>query len=256
VSASAVVTASAARAPGESPLPPLDHVSWLEQLPLADGNHAVIAPPVGAREPRPLIVAVHGAGDRADWACGGWRLAASEYAFVVCPEGLKFDAQRFAWDSPRTIQRRVDAAIDAARARFGPYIARGPLLYAGFSQGATLARDALLEIPGRFTAVALAEGGYELLHDVGFLQKLAAAGTTRLMIVCGSDACFRTANSVKSAVARAGIEPVIAGDPRSGHNLNERMQEALRVRFPEVVAASSNWSKFPDFLNSHSKPGN
>lgn len=241
-------SASAAPAAPATALPPLDHVSWLEQLPLADGHRAVIAPPVGAREPRPLIVAVHGAGDRPDWSCGGWRLAASEYAFVVCPEGLKFDAQRFAWDSPNTIRDRVDAAIAAARARFGPYIADGPVVFAGFSQGATLARAALLEKSGRFPAVALAEGGYDLLRDAGFLRQLHDAGTARVMIVCGSDACMRTANRVKSRLTRARIDPVVSGDPLSGHNLNQRMQDALQASWPAFVADLPNWKGFEPYL--------
>src|SRR5687767_4566662 len=94
--APAVSAASSAPIPTE--LPPLENVSWLEELPLSDGSVGYVAPPVGAREPRPLIVAVHGAGDRANWACGGWRLAASAYAFVVCPSGLPMGAERFGWD--------------------------------------------------------------------------------------------------------------------------------------------------------------
>ncbi|HEY1532616.1 MAG TPA: hypothetical protein VGF76_01315, partial [Polyangiaceae bacterium] len=81
-------SAVSAAIPGtRSSLPPLANVSWLEELPLEDGNLAYVMPPIGAREPRPLMVGVHGAGDRADWDCGGWRLGASEYPFVVCPQG-------------------------------------------------------------------------------------------------------------------------------------------------------------------------
>jgi predicted esterase len=229
-------------------LPPLRDVSWVEPLPLKDGNLAYIMPPIGAREPRPLMVAVHGAGDRPDWACGGWRLGANEYPFVVCPQGLKFDSQRFAWDSPSTIARRVQAAIDAARARFGPYIADGPIIYAGFSQGATMAGATLLEQPNRFPVVALAEGGYNLLRDPTFLAKLRAAGTTRLMIVCGSPACFVTARSVQSGLGRVGIEAFTAGDPLSGHNLNQRMQTALRGALPQLTAGLPNWGGYPRYL--------
>src|SRR5688572_16707083 len=74
-SASATTPAVMSSAPPPPSLPPLTGASWLEELPLSDGSLAYVAPPVGAREPRPLIVAVHGAGDRANWACGGWRLA-------------------------------------------------------------------------------------------------------------------------------------------------------------------------------------
>jgi predicted esterase len=245
VPAAAVPTAPSAAT--SNALPPLS-ANWLEPLPLADGDLAYVTPPVGAREPRPLMVAVHGAGDRPDWACGGWRLGANEYPFVVCPQGLKFDSQRFAWDSPSTIARRVQAAIDAVRARFGPYIADGPTIYAGFSQGATMAGTALLEQRDRFPVVALAEGGYNLLRDQAFLQKLRSAGTTRLMIVCGSPACFATAHSVQGGLERAGIEAFTAGDAQSGHNLNERMQIALRAALPQLTSGLPNWRDYPRYL--------
>lgn len=254
VEARAVPVLSAAASPiplplaAPSALPPLNHVSWVEQLPLADGNLAYVMPPVGARERRPLIVAVHGAGDRPDWACGGWRLAANEYPFVVCPQGLKFDSERFAWDFPSTIARRVQAALDAVRVRYGAYIADGPTMYAGFSQGATMAGTVLLEQRDRFPVVALAEGGYDLLRDQTFLQKLRSEGTSRLMIVCGSPACFRTADSVKGGLGHAGLDTFTAGDPLSGHNLNQRMQIALRAAWPRLTAGLPNWSGYPEYL--------
>lgn len=235
-------------APAVSALPPLDHVNWVEPLPLADGHLAYVMPPVGAREARPLVLAVHGAGDRPDWACGGWRLGANEYPFVVCPQGLKFDAERFAWDAPATIQRRVEATLAAVRARFGAYIAEGPTLYVGFSQGATLAGPVLLEQHDRFQVVALAEGGYELLHNPAFLQRLKAQGTSRLMIVCGSPACFRSAEGARSGLTRSGLDWFTAGDPLSGHNLNQRMQVALRAAWPRFTAGLPNWSGYPGYL--------
>ena len=230
-------------------LPPLV-ANWVEPLPLADGNLAYVMPPIGAREPRPLIVGVHGAGDRPDWACGGWRLGESEYAFIVCPQGLKMDPLRFAWDSPQTITRRVESALHAVRERFGAYIADGPVLYVGFSQGATLAGPALLAEPNRFPVVALAEGGYGLLRDVSFLRRLRENGTSRLMIVCGSAACFRTASSVAPNVARAGLELLTAGDPHAGHNLNQPMQQALRASWPAFVSGLPNWRDFPAYLRA------
>ncbi len=115
LSASSAPPLPASSAP--APLPPLEGV-WLEELPLADGSVGYVAPPVGAREPRPLIVAVHGAGDRANWACGGWRLAASGYAFVVCPSGLPMGGERFGWDRGRTIHERVSLALAAVHARY------------------------------------------------------------------------------------------------------------------------------------------
>lgn len=224
--------------------------SWLETLPLDDKGLAYVTPPVGAREPRPLIVAIHGAGDRPEWACGGWRLAASEYAFVVCPRGLPMGADRFAWDQPKTIATSVAASIAAVRAHFGAYVADGPVIYAAFSQGATLAERALLDEARAYPRVALAEGGYALLQDGRFLRRLKDHGTERALVVCGSPACFTTARRAESALKRAGLEARVAGDAVAGHNLNQRMQVALRAAWPAFVDGLPNWVGFPRYLEA------
>ena len=249
------LASSEAPAPGKRALlPPLANVNWVEQLPLEDGNWAYVMPPVGAREPRPLMVGVHGAGDRADWDCGGWRLGTGEYPLIVCPQGVKMDALRYGWDSPHTIQVRVASALKAVRARFGEYIAEGPTLYVAFSQGATLAGSVLLAERDRFPVVVLGEGGYGLLRDTAFLRRLHENGTRRLMIVCGTPACFRTAKSVQPNLERAGIESMLGGDPLSGHNLNLQMQAALRAVWPALVRDLPNWRGFPQYLAAGANP--
>lgn len=236
----------AIRVVSAAPLEPL-RGNWLEPLPLPDGAFAYVAPPLGAREPRPLLVAVHGAGDRPEWACGGWRLAASEYAFVVCPRGSPTDGERFAWDKPETIASAVERALAGTRARYGEYVANGPVLYLGFSQGATLAERALLG-ESRFSRVALAEGGYGLVQSAPFLARLRANGTERVMCVCGSPACFAAAQRAELALGRAGIAAQVKGDARAGHNLNQRMQVALQAAWPRFVDGLPNWSGFADYL--------
>ena len=225
-------------------LPQLLGVAWIEHLDLEDGHEAYVTPVIGAREARPLIVAVHGAGDRAEWACGGWRMVASEYAFVVCPQGLKMDAMRFGWDSAETIRKRVKSAVVAARARFGEYIAEGPTLYVGFSQGATLAGPTLLDAEQPFRIIGLAEGGYGLIRDQRFLAKLSDRGVQRVLLACGTPACFTTMKAAQPNFDKAQIELLIGGDPSSGHNLNGEMQAGLQRVWPAFVAGLPNWRGF------------
>lgn len=225
-------------------LPPLVGVSWIEHLDLPDRKEAYVCPPIGAREPRPLIVAVHGAGDRAEWSCGGWRMVAGEYAFVVCPQGLKMDAQRFAWDSAETIRRRVPQAIAAARARFGEYIADGPVMYVGFSQGATLAGPTLLDPAQPFPVVGLSEGAYASVRNPTFARQLRERGVQRVLLACGTPNCFTTMRGAEAGLKRAGLEVVIGGDPKSGHNLNGEMQAGLAKVWPDFIAGLPNWQGF------------
>ena len=229
---------------GERALPPLLGVAWIEHLELEEGREAYVTPVIGAREPRPLIVAVHGAGDRAEWSCGGWRMVASEYAFVVCPQGLKMGGMRFGWDSAETIRKRVKSAVAAARARFGEYIAEGPTLFVGFSQGATLAAPTLLDPEQPFPYVGLAEGGYDLIRNQRFLGQLRGRGVQRMLLACGTPVCFTSMKRAQPNFDKAQIELLIGGDPRSGHNLNGEMQAGLQRVWPAFVAGLPNWRGF------------
>ena len=123
---------------------------WILKLPLADGSEVVVTPPMGARMPRPLVLAIHGMRSRPEFVCGGWRLATLEYPFIVCPHGNPDKPGvlpssdtggnvGFRWESAEQIERRAILAIDAVRQHFAGYVADGPVVYAGTSQGAYLA---------------------------------------------------------------------------------------------------------------------
>ena len=73
------------------------------------------------------------------------------------------------------------------------------------------------------------------------------------MIVCGSAACFQTAKSVVSSLQHAGIETLISGDARAGHNLNQEMQQALHQAWPGFVSGLPNWRRFSEYLAAHDK---
>ena len=214
---------------------PALRASWLEHLETREGA-AVVTPPVGSIAASGLIVAVHGAGDRAEWSCGGWRLASQSSAFVVCPQGRPLSSETFAWASSSELERRVDAAIDTARARYGEYVAAGPMIYAGFSQGATLAEPLLLHQAARFPIAILAEGGYGTLRNPGFGPAFRRAGGRRLVLVCGTPGCFENARRARKPLERAGLQVLVLGDEKAGHNLNERMQHALQNAWTEIAA--------------------
>jgi predicted esterase len=241
VTTAAIVPASSA-SPLPRALPPLGNAEWIERLDLGGDDAAYVTVPLGATEPRPIVVGVHGAGDRPEWACGGWRLATKAYPFVVCPRGVKADAQRYAWASSAMIERVVLAAVAAVRARFDRYVAEGPMIYAGFSQGAILAPSFLLTHAADYPVSVFAEGAYETTANAGFAARYRAAGGQRVMLVCGGQGCLANARRSKAVLERAGLEVVITGDPRAGHNLNTQMQTALARDWGALVAGDARWA--------------
>ncbi len=216
------------------PLPPLTG-AWLEQL--KDGEQPLfVTPPVGAVAPSRLIVGVHGAGDRPEWSCGGWRLASQAGAFVVCPQGARMSAETFAWASAQQLAERALASVNVVKARYEAYVDSGPFIYAGFSQGATLAEPFLLKNAARFPVVILAEGGYATVRNPTFARAFYAAGGRRVVLVCGGPACFRSAREAKKGLESAKLQVLVVGDEKAGHNLNERMQRALQAAWPDIAA--------------------
>lgn len=213
---------------------PALRAEWL--VPLGSERDGVVAPAVGATQAQPVVVAVHGAGDRPEWSCGGWRMASLTSSFVVCPRGVAMTAQTFGWSSSQQLAERVEASVARARELFGAYVSRGPMIYAGFSQGATLAEPFLRAQAARFPIAILAEGGYETASSSAFARAFRQAGGRRVVLVCGSAACFQRARLSKTVLERAGVEVLVVGDPLAGHNLNQRMQQALQSAWPDISA--------------------
>lgn len=238
------MTSGSARAQVIQTLPPLSGHPWLVRLSESTGHDDVVTLPLGATEQRPVIVAVHGAGDRADWACGGWRLGVESYAFVVCPSGRPMGQSRYGWGSVGDIDAAIERALGETKRRFPQYLAPEPMIYAAFSQGAIMARPYLVANARRFPIIALAEGGYDYLRDPEFARQYYAAGGRRVLLLCGTAQCRTSMSRAQSVLARAHLEVLVGGDLTSGHNLNAPMQFALRRIFPEFVAEVPEWKGF------------
>jgi len=231
--------------PPPEKLEPL-RAAWLETLDLGNGDQAVVSVPMGATEPRPLIVAMHGAGDRHDWACGGWRLGNDAYPFIVCPHGTPMGSGVYAWSSSAQLERLALRAIDEVRRRYGPYVAPDPVTYAGFSQGATAAAPFLVLHAAKFHTVLLAEGAYASTASPPFARDLARGGVHRVVLVCGTPHCFENARRARPVLEGAGLTVFVGGDASSGHNLNQPMQKALRRSWKQWFDDAPGWSHFPE----------
>ncbi|MDB4940689.1 MAG: hypothetical protein JWP97_223 [Labilithrix sp.] len=204
--------ATTTTAVGPALLPPLAGES-LERMDLPRGKHAYLALPVGAREKRAIVVGVHGAGDRADWSCSEWQATTAGWAFVVCPEGVRHPtaAGTFVWGSAEAIALQADEAVAAVRARYGAYVEDGPLVYAGWSQGGTLASQVIASRPGTYDRAVLVEVGHTPLDPGAVVANLARGGVTRAVISCSSPRCRAFAHDLEGAGRRKGL-PVRVND--------------------------------------------
>lgn len=219
-------------------LPPL-RSDWLVEVADAEQT-SVVMPPVGAVAPARLILGLHGAGDRPDWACGGWRLGSQVTAFVACPQGHPMGKTTYAWVSPQQLEERALVTLGTVKARYSDYLAQEPYIFAGFSQGATLAEPFLRKHAKLFPIAILAEGGYRTMSSPSFAAAYRAGGGRRVVLVCGNPTCFLTARGAAKVLERAGLEALVVGDEKAGHNLNDRMQKALQEAWPRIIAPVPN----------------
>jgi pimeloyl-ACP methyl ester carboxylesterase len=204
---------------------------------------AIVEVPVGAREPRPVVVALHGHSVRPEHACERWRQASREHAFVLCPHGLPIDAKP---DQPVTLGsedytlREIDAGLEALRKRFGAHVSPGDVVYAGYSLGAKLGASIVRKRPETYRRVALGEGAYaELTRPT--LQGYVDSGTQRLLLICSSKACEVTFGRVLRTCDQVGLACRVAPSGENPHMFDGRVVEASREAWGWLVEGSAAW---------------
>jgi predicted esterase len=110
---------------------------WLQTLRDKNGRTlGVIAVPLGAREPRRIIVGVHGAVSRADFMCSVLRSVTGPRDFVLCPHSSERTEQDSSWQSGAHLRARTEEAFAAMEREYGAYLDASRVTYFGHSQGA------------------------------------------------------------------------------------------------------------------------
>jgi hypothetical protein len=215
--------------------------TWLERLELDDGGVAFVSVPLGATEPRPVMVAVHGAGDRPEWACGGWRGVTEARSFIVCPQGTPTADGRFYWSSTAKLRTVIDRALDASRTRFGKYLLEGPMVYAGFSAGVIYGTGMLRDDGARFPLLMLSEGGYDELTDASFAERFRKSGGQRVLLGCSTGGCAPRLDRARKVLEKAGVAARLNDAGHLGHNLDSRVVTSLRRDWPWLVEGAPGW---------------
>ena len=224
-------------------LPPLRDASWVERITLDDGSEAFVAVPLGATQPRPVVVGVHGAGDRPDWSCSEWRATTGGHAWVVCPRGVPSQWKDFwTWGSAESIAKRAEQAMRIVRARFPGYVADGPMVYGGWSQGGTLAATVIAAHPGMFDRAVMLEIGHTPLDATSVVASLKAGGVKRAIVSCSSMPCRELAKNLERAAARAGLPFAVNDVGLRGHWFDAPVFDTLGKRFPWLVEGDEQWT--------------
>jgi predicted esterase len=240
----AVSSAEAAADAAGGPLAALESgAGELVDLEVPRHRRAVVGVPVGARGPRPVVVAAHGAGDRPEGQCRFWREIVKERAFVLCPRGFAMnphvppDQTGYFYTTHHMLGEEVTAGLAALAARFGAHVdLRGPV-YAGFSQGAIMGALVLPDHPARFSRAVLVEGGYGLFQEWNRLvaRRFRERGGVRVLMACGRAACAVEAAVSAGYMEREGLTARVVHAPGAGHTYGGAVGEEVARAFAWVV---------------------
>lgn len=224
-------------APADAPeLLPLGG-EWLVRLPLEGFGAAAVSVPLGATSPRAVVVGVHGRNDRPEWACGEWRGVTDGKPFILCPHGIPKDAEPgrgLAFANADRTRREIDAGLVALRARFGRYVADGPMIYAGFSLGAIVGVTIVADDPARFPIAVLGEGGQDKWTP-DRVARFARGGGLRVLFLCGTGGCEAETPRALGALVRAGVQAKLVSAGHIGHLVDDRVVATARAAWPWVI---------------------
>ncbi len=206
-------------------------------------RYGMVTVPLGAREPRPLVVALHGGSDRPEWACSAWRSISEGHAFVVCPRGPGSESA-LGWSSTADTRMRVDRAVAAARVRFADWIAPGPTVLVGFSMGATQAALLAASDPARYPRVVLAESSYAPEAATTFSGPWAKGGGERAIFLCTTPGCPGVYRIAAKAVARNRVPARLNDAKTTSHGMWAEVVQSMRRDWPWLVEGVAGWERY------------
>jgi dienelactone hydrolase len=232
----------------EAPSTPPPDAGQLVPLKVDGFEDAVVAVPVQAPTPRPLLVATHGNFDRPEWQCREWQRIAGDQVFVLCPGGVarpdspSREDRRFTYASNAALERELDAALAALRARYGEWVDTTAAVYTGFSLGAILGVKIASRRADLFPRLALVEGGFEE-WTAARARAFVSGGGKRVLFLCGQKACVFTARRLSHELEKLGLAVRVATSPGLGHTYGGPMTELARTELPWLVADDARWQK-------------
>jgi predicted esterase len=200
---------------------------------------AVLVVPPGT-DPRPLVVAAHGAGGAPEWDCEYWHRLTRDRAFVLCPRGTAMGPGSFYFKHHHALGAEVAAAVSVARRQF-PRILPNSGIYAGFSQGASMGALMVSSYADQFPYVVLIEGFTQWNIPVG--RAFARRGGQAVLFVCGTPDCATKAEASTQALQRVPVRARSEHAAGAGHTASGAVMDLVEHQLPWLLANDSAWGR-------------
>ncbi len=191
----------------------------------------------------PVLVVTHGAGGTAEAHCELWARIIEDRALLLCVRGRARgpnpdDGEYY--PDHRTLERETFAALSALRARYPERIAAGPVLYAGFSQGATMGALMLVDHAQEVTRLVLVEGGYAD-WSVARARSFRERGGERVLFVCGRKECANAAKTSAYWFKLAGVPARVEFVVGAGHSHDQRVEARIMAALPWLLEGDARF---------------
>jgi len=218
-----------------------------EQLELFDGDDklGVVSVPLGAREPRPLMIALHGGSEKVEHACAAWREITDAYAFVVCPHGWGGDELRLGWRNAADTNRRISRAVEATRKTFGAWIKETPtIVLAGFSMGAVQVALVASRQPQTYRRIVIGDSAHRPGSALTFAPAWVKGGGERALFLCTTSGCEPSMRAAAKKVEREKAKARLNIAPTQKHGLSEPVVQSVRRDWPWLVEGAEGWEGY------------
>jgi hypothetical protein len=219
---------------------------WLQKLTDTDGTLvADFSPPIGATDPRPVVVALHGGGDAPEFACGEWRGTFGPWPFILCPYGVRFGSSNlYGWGSGAQARAAAERALAALVARDPQHVDPHDPVLTGFSRGAMMAPAALAAGGLVFPAAVLVEGHAPDLASLA--PAMAKKGLMRILFVDSQAGNAQRAKADVTLFRRFGdvqASSVYVGP--LGHGFFPKTAEGVRRGLHDLLNDLPAWDRYP-----------
>jgi predicted esterase len=178
-------------------------------------------PSVVSRAPQDefWILAAHGAGDTPRFQCAFWReLVGPNRGIILCPAGRRIHhdgSQGYYFPDHRSLEREVLAATLALEQSYELKLSSSGIIYAAYSQGATMGVAMLTAHGKRFPRLLLVEGGFEWTARSAHAYR--GTGGEKVSLVCGTLNCYRKASRAVEVLGAAQVPARLWYDSSAGH---------------------------------------
>lgn len=221
-------------------LPPLAASSWLLELPVPGFGAASVGVPLGARTPRPGLIALHGDDDRPEWQCGSYHYASARRALILCPRGVpRPGGDRFTLGSVERTSQELRALLPALKSHFGVHLAKGPVVLTAIGPSVGHAIDIAREEPSFFSYLVLVDGKLDRLTRA-VVSRYAAAGGKRVLFVCTRVGCDPELAGKVLALRSGGVDSRALQLPQAT-GLDGVTVAALRKEWDWLVKGDARW---------------